>query len=257
MPKPAVHDIGKLGSEMLRFAAQIHAYRSPNEVLDSLHKVTQRACSNISVLGAGLLPLRWGDWGGFEKGKTVFLHESAPEGWWEEWLELSRVHPSPSLALARLSLAPFIKSEMMTVLHPLGVDRWAIELELKYGIRDGLVCPVGGRWLLAYWSRHVLSQSLSDEARAMLFLGATFAAIRLQQLVEPHIGRLGQAAPLTAREVAVLRLISDGQQTAEAARLLGLGEETVRTHLKKAQGKLGAKNRTHAVAQAMRLHLIP
>lgn len=256
MPKPAVHDIGKLGSEMLRFAAQIHAYRSPDEVLDSLHKVTLAAC-NISVLVAGLLPLRWGDWSGFEKGKTVFLHKSAPEGWWEEWLELSRMHSNPGLALARLSLAPFIRSEMMTMLQPLGIDRWAVDLELKYGIRDGLVCPVGGRWLLAYWSRQVLSQCLSDEARAILFMGATFAAIGLQQLVEPHVGRIGRAAPLTARELAVLRLISDGRQIAEAARLLGIGEETVRTHLKKAQGKLGAKNRAHVVAQAMRLHLIP
>jgi LuxR family quorum sensing-dependent transcriptional regulator len=36
-----------------------------------------------------------------------------------------------------------------------------------------------------------------------------------------------------------------------------LGEETVRSHLKKAQTKLGVKDRTHAVAEAMRQHLIP
>jgi LuxR family quorum sensing-dependent transcriptional regulator len=257
MPTRAEYDVAKLGSEMVRFATRIHELGAPNAVLDRLHATTQRACSNISVLGAVLWPMRRGDWGSFEKGKTVFLHESAPEGWWEEWLELNRVHPSPSLALAWLSLAPFIKSEMMTALDPLGVDRWPFELQLKYGIRDGLVCPVGGRWLLMYWSRDVLSQSLSDEARAMLFLGASFAAIRLQQLVGPLIGRLGQPALLTAREVAVLRLYADGYQTAEAARLLGLGEETVRTHLKKAQGKLGVRTRTHAVAQAIRLQLIP
>jgi LuxR family quorum sensing-dependent transcriptional regulator len=43
----------------------------------------------------------------------------------------------------------------------------------------------------------------------------------------------------------------------EAAQLLKLGEETIRSHFKKAQGKLGAHNRTHAVAQAIRRHLIP
>jgi DNA-binding CsgD family transcriptional regulator len=36
-----------------------------------------------------------------------------------------------------------------------------------------------------------------------------------------------------------------------------LGEETVRSHLKKAQAKLGACTRTHAVAQAIRRRLIP
>ena len=38
---------------------------------------------------------------------------------------------------------------------------------------------------------------------------------------------------------------------------LELGEETVRSHIKKAQAKLQAHNRTHAVAQALRLRLIP
>jgi LuxR family quorum sensing-dependent transcriptional regulator len=38
---------------------------------------------------------------------------------------------------------------------------------------------------------------------------------------------------------------------------LGLGEETVRSHIKKAQTKLGARNSMHAVSQAMRLRLIP
>jgi LuxR family quorum sensing-dependent transcriptional regulator len=41
------------------------------------------------------------------------------------------------------------------------------------------------------------------------------------------------------------------------AELLELGEETVRSHLKKAQMKLGAKDRVHAVAEALRHQLIP
>jgi hypothetical protein len=39
------------------------------------------------------------------------------------------MHSSPGLALAQLSLAPFIKSEMMTTLEPLGIDRWPFELQ--------------------------------------------------------------------------------------------------------------------------------
>jgi LuxR family quorum sensing-dependent transcriptional regulator len=240
MPKPAIHDIAKLGSAMLRFAAQIHAYRSPDEVLDSLHKVTLAAC-NISVLVAGLLPLRWGDWSGFENGKTVFLHKSAPDGWWEEWLELSRMHSNPGLALARLSLAPFIRSEMMTMLQPLGIDRWAVDLELNTAFATAWCA----RWAGAGCSRTGRARfylSASPTRLGLVFSWEpTFAAIRLQQLAGPHVGRISQPASLTARELAVLRLLSDGRQIAEAACLLGIGEETVRTHLKKAQGKLGAK----------------
>ena len=63
--------------------------------------------------------------------------------------------------------------------------------------------------------------------------------------------------PLTARELSVLRLLSIGKRTAEIAAHLGLGEETVRSHMKKAQRKLGVTDRTHAVADALRQRLIP
>jgi DNA-binding CsgD family transcriptional regulator len=42
----------------------------------------------------------------------------------------------------------------------------------------------------------------------------------------------------------------------EIAKALSLAEETVRSHFKKAQAKLGARNRTHTVAEAMRQLLI-
>ena len=190
-------------------------------------------------------------------GKTVFLHKSAPKGWWEEWRELSQRHPGPGIMLAKVSMAPFTQSELMQKLEPLGIDRWSIELALKYGIRDGLTCPVGGRWVVTYWSRHVLSKSLSDDARVLLFMGATFAAIRLQKIVGSQVGRIGKGTVLTARELSVLRLISMGHHIRQVAGLLELGEETVRSHLKKAEAKLGVYDRCHAVAQAIRQHLIP
>jgi DNA-binding CsgD family transcriptional regulator len=155
-------------------------------------------------------------------------------------------------------MSPFTMSEMMRALEPLGVERWPFELAMKYGIRDSLTCPVGGRWAVVYWSRHVLSDTLTPEIRAILFMGASFAAIHLQKLIESRPERVGDSGPtLTARELSVLRLMSVGYQLRETAEFLGLGEETVRSHLKKAQAKLGVRNRLHAVAQAIRRRLIP
>lgn len=256
MDNSTKYDVPTLGAQMLRFAAGIEQLATPDEVLDALHKVTFPA-GQIAVLGAAIFPLQWGDWSGAEKGKTVFLHRSAPCGWWEEHVELSRAHPSHGLALAQLSLAPFTMSELMRMLEPLAMDRWPFELALKHGMRDRLNCPVGGRWVVTYWSKSVLSQRLADEARALLFMGATFAAIRLQKIVRPNVSRIGKGAALTPRELAVLRILSFGHQIAETAELLGLGEETVRSHLKKAQSKLGVRSRTQAVAQAIRRQLIP
>ena len=98
---------------------------------------------------------------------------------------------------------------------------------------------------------------LSMQERALLFLGAAFAIIRLQALTQPFIGRLVKGAALTPRELSVLRLMADGQRVGDAAQHLGLGEETIRSHLKKAQLKLGARNSVQAIVRAIRLHLIP
>ena len=249
-------DVLKLSSEMLLFTSSIEKLDTPDAVLDGLHKATHQA-TPLNVLAAALFPVRWGDFSGVEKGKTVFLHKSVPEGWWDEQIELTRKHPGPGITFAQLSLAPFTMSELMRTLEPLGVDRWPMELALKYRMRDCFNCPVGSRWVVTFWSAKVLSQLLSEETRAILFLGATFAAIRLQKLVGPQVARIGKGAALTARELAVLRLLSIGCPMKEVAAQFELGEETVRSHLKKAQAKLGVHGTSHAVAQAIRQRLIP
>jgi DNA-binding CsgD family transcriptional regulator len=61
---------------------------------------------------------------------------------------------------------------------------------------------------------------------------------------------------LTDREREVLELLAQGRQLEEIALGLGIGSETVRTHIRNASERLGAANRTHAVAIAIRHHLI-
>jgi DNA-binding NarL/FixJ family response regulator len=53
-----------------------------------------------------------------------------------------------------------------------------------------------------------------------------------------------------------LRHAAEGESLREIASALGLAEETIRSHFKKAQTKLWARNRTQAVAQTMRQLLI-
>jgi DNA-binding NarL/FixJ family response regulator len=55
-------------------------------------------------------------------------------------------------------------------------------------------------------------------------------------------------AKLSERELTILRLISDGRSNPEATAHL----ETVKHHVKRAMRKLKARERTHAVAEAMR-----
>lgn len=62
---------------------------------------------------------------------------------------------------------------------------------------------------------------------------------------------------LTGREQDMLAGLLDGKSNKEIARKHGLSEVTVKHHLKSLRGKLGAKNRTHAVCRAIELGIVP
>jgi LuxR family maltose regulon positive regulatory protein len=63
--------------------------------------------------------------------------------------------------------------------------------------------------------------------------------------------------PLTARESEVLLLLAEGQSNREIADRLVVTLDTVKKHLTRIFGKLGAVSRTQAVARARELGLLP
>ena len=67
-----------------------------------------------------------------------------------------------------------------------------------------------------------------------------------------------QTAPstLTARELDVLRLVAKGNQRDAIAASLGIGGESVKTHLKGIMTKLGCPNATSAVSRAYELGIL-
>jgi ATP/maltotriose-dependent transcriptional regulator MalT len=64
------------------------------------------------------------------------------------------------------------------------------------------------------------------------------------------------SGPLTAREHAIIQLISRGQSNKHVAQELGIAPETVKSHAKRIFVKLGAQSRTEAVSRAVALGLI-
>jgi DNA-binding NarL/FixJ family response regulator len=61
---------------------------------------------------------------------------------------------------------------------------------------------------------------------------------------------------LTAREVEVLQQVAGGNRNRDIAGLLYISEETVKVHVKHIMDKLGAKDRTQAIAIAVRRGII-
>jgi DNA-binding NarL/FixJ family response regulator len=97
---------------------------------------------------------------------------------------------------------------------------------------------------------------ISRTARAEELRRATHAALSHESFIDPAVPPKGSRGKLTKRQREILQLLANGESTSVAARELGLSEETVKTHTKNALARLGARNRTHAVAIALRDSLI-
>jgi DNA-binding NarL/FixJ family response regulator len=112
--------------------------------------------------------------------------------------------------------------------------------------------------------RHLASAALQAGASAYVartagaaeMARAVWAALDQERFVDPAVPPSGSRGKLTRRQREILQLLADGGSTVVAARQLGLSEETVKTHTKNVLARLGARNRTHAVAIALRECLI-
>ena len=112
--------------------------------------------------------------------------------------------------------------------------------------------------------RHLASAALQAGASAYvartasteLLRQAVQAALAQERFVDPAVPPRGSRGKLTKRQREILQLLANGESTTVAARELDLSEETIKTHTKNALARLGARNRTHAVAIALRESLI-
>lgn len=104
---------------------------------------------------------------------------------------------------------------------------------------------------------------LKDASRADL-VAAIRAAARGETVLAPSVAtrlvdrlrRPPAAESLSAREMAVLRLVATGLSNAEIGRELFIGEATVKTHLLRAFAKLGVSDRTAAVTAVIAAGLL-
>ena len=74
--------------------------------------------------------------------------------------------------------------------------------------------------------------------------------------VASHLAEHLSDEALTAREIDVLRLVASGNRNRDIAERLYISEETVKVHVKHIMDKLGAKDRTQAIAIAVRRGII-
>ena len=107
-------------------------------------------------------------------------------------------------------------------------------------------------YLLKDLRREDLIRAIRDvkEGRSPLYL-----TLQPEQLTGMVAGQYS-TSQFSEREVEVLRLVATGSPTREIAHQLAMSESTVKRTIHQVSEKLGARNRSEAVAEAMRRNLI-
>ena len=110
------------------------------------------------------------------------------------------------------------------------------------------------RALAAGARAYVLKSSSPEElvsAIQHVHAGKNYLPPQLAVELAQHVGET-----VTAREVSVLKLIAAGNRNQDIADQLCIAEDTVKGHIKRIMEKLGARDRTQAVAIALQRGII-
>lgn len=115
---------------------------------------------------------------------------------------------------------------------------------------------------LAAWARHLGSRGaparqvaeLRDEARR---LAEGTGHVRILRMLSGPADQAGTPAGLTAREMEVLRLLTQGSSNRDIASKLRITENTAANHVRSILVKTGAANRTQVAMMAVSRHWVP
>jgi DNA-binding NarL/FixJ family response regulator len=165
-----------------------------------------------------------------------------------EALEMFRKH-RPDITLMDLQMPQMSGIDAMSAIRGEFPDAHIIVLTTHAGdVQVTRALKAGAR---AYLLKSSLRKELLETIRAV-----HAGQKRVSPEVAAEIAEHAADEALTPREVEVLRLVARGNANKEIAAQLFLTEETVKSHIRKILAKLGANDRTHAVAIGLKRGII-
>ena len=120
----------------------------------------------------------------------------------------------------------------------------AVSRDLRPDLRAGALAAGAHGWI-----------SMSVDAAGLI--DAIEAAVEGRELPGQETEGLGHTVSLTAREVEVLALITQGMSNQQIADHLYLSINSVKTYIRTAYAKIGARSRSQAVAWCLRAGFAP
>jgi DNA-binding NarL/FixJ family response regulator len=174
------------------------------------------------------------------------LVAQASTGW--EAIEMFRVH-KPDVTLMEVKLPDMSGIDVLrSIRREFPGARVVMLTSLEGDVAFHRALKAGAR---AYSNKNISLERLIDVIR-QVHNGKRSVPSELPDNVAERFGR----EVLTPREVEVLRRMAGGNRNQDIAKLLSISESTVKFHVKHIMAKLGASQRTEAVAIALRRGII-
>lgn len=176
-----------------------------------------------------------------------------PDEWFRLYTQRNYDRFDPVVRHLRRTINPFEWSEAP---YHRGDDRRAAEVmdrAADFRMVRGFIVPIHG--LAGYEAAISFGGSnieLNSRTKPVLHLMAMYAFDRIRTLAAPA----PPAARLTHREREALIWAARGKSAWEIGEILSIAQRTAEEHISTAGRKLGAANKTHAVAIAIRQNLI-
>lgn len=181
------------------------------------------------------------------------LVQHVPEDWARRYNERGYLFRDPVFHRLQSDAQPFTWADSYASCAS-EVDRKLVSGEARaFGLTNGFVVPVKTlEERIAAVSFGGDRAALDPDEASKLSFVANFAIGRFLQL---HALADGAPAQLTPRERECLVWSSEGKTEADIAEILGVSTSTISKHIASAKDRLGAMNKTHAVAVAMKLNV--
>jgi DNA-binding NarL/FixJ family response regulator len=165
-----------------------------------------------------------------------------------EALEQFRAH-RPDITLMDLQMPEMSGIDAMSAIRGEFPDARIIVLTTHAGdVQVSRAIKAGAR---AYLLKGLLRKELLETIRAV-----HAGHKRVSSEIAAEIAEHATDEALTPREVDVLRLVASGNANKAIGAHLSLTEETVKSHVRSILAKLGANDRTHAVAIGLKRGII-
>jgi LuxR family quorum sensing-dependent transcriptional regulator len=186
--------------------------------------------------------------------ESLVLLKKWPLEWYTLYTRQNYDRYDPVISQCRRSVQPFEWSEAPYDIEAEPRAGEVMRRAADFGMASGYCLPIHGlNGHEACLSMSGPQLDLTARTKPAVHLMAMYAFERTRQLLSPNPPPAGV---LTPREREALTWAANGKSAADTGAILGVTERTITAHISSACAKLGASNKTHAVARALHHRMI-